>query len=892
MTTSNAEVLLSDARVPESLRANLKFFLRCLRRVLREYDVELLAIFDKLLGLMFAANRGDEDPEGSTEAFLQAAQQISDLDVRASSLVMRAFATFFHLANICEERHRNDAIRALEGRQEPTVDGDPANALTLAFGSLRNQLGEDEALALLNQLEFHPVFTAHPTEARRRAQVAKIRRIATLLEERPRLAGMDLVNNEQRIMQEIDALFRTSPVGRSKPTPEDEADAMIDIFDNTLFNMVPQVYRRFDMWVLGEKAGTVPPVCPAFFKPGSWIGSDRDGNPNVTARVTRIVAEKFRTHALKMLSTECHRVGRNLTFEVRTTRPSEELEDLWRHQVELSELLTDRALSLSEAEPHRAVMLTMSFRLDATITRTADLMYSSVEAFIADLRVVQDSLARTGAVRTAYGPVQDLIWQAQTFGFSLVEMEVRQHSVVHARALDDIRMHSNSNDREPMTREVLETFRAIGTIQRRSGVDACRRYIVSFCKSADDIAAVYELARNAFAHAHNIPVLDVIPLFEQLEDLNNAVSVLDAMLELPDVQARLAATGRKMEVMLGYSDSSKDAGPTSATFALHQAQAAIGAWAKRNNINLTLFHGRGGAVGRGGGPANRAVLAQPAGSVNGCFKLTEQGEVIFARYGDRTLARRHVESVAAATLLASSGRQQSINDKATSDFADVSRALRDSSYEHYLELVNTPGFAEWFSSVTPLAEISLMPLGSRPAKRGLGAKSLDDLRSIPWIFAWSQARVNLAAWYGLGTACEKFGDLDRLREAYKQWPLFTTFVDNIEMSLAKVDDRIARMYLSLGQNPELTEAVLSEMRLTRRWVLAIVESEWPLSKRRILGQVVRLRLPFVNALSIGQAIALRNLHTPDKLTPEERDDETFLILCTVSGVAAGLQNTG
>ena len=892
MTTSNAEVLISEARVPESLRANLKFFLRCLRRVLREYDANLLAIFDELLGLMFVANHGDEDPEGSTEALLQATQIISDLDVSASSVVMRAFATFFHLANICEERYRNDAIHALEGRQDPTEDGDPANALTLAFGSLRNQLGADEAQTLLNHLEFHPVFTAHPTEARRMAQVGKIRRVATLLEERSHLTGMDLANNEQHIMQEIDALFRTSPVGRTKPTPEDEASAMIDIFDYTLFSMVPQVYRRFDLWLLGDLAGTVPPVCPAFFKPGSWIGSDRDGNPNVTARTTRIVAEKFRAHAVRMLAAECGRVGRNLTFEVRSTRPSAELEDLWSHQVELSELLTDRALALSDAEPHRAVMLTMSFRLDATITRTADLMYADVESFIADLRVVQDSLARAGAVRAAYGPVQDLIWQAQTFGFSLVEMEVRQHSVVHARALADIRAHGNNDDRDPMTREVLKTFRTIGAIQRSGGVDACRRYIVSFCKGADDIANVYELARCAFAHSQDVPALDVIPLFEQLEDLNNAVSILDDMLELPDVQARLAATGRKMEVMLGYSDSSKDAGPTAATFALHEAQAAIGAWAKRNNINLTLFHGRGGAVGRGGGPANRAVLAQPAGSVNGCFKLTEQGEVIFARYGDPTLARRHVESVAAATLLASSGRQQSINDKATSDFADVSTALKESSHERYLELVNTPDFAEWFSSVTPLAEISLMPLGSRPAKRGLGAKSLDDLRSIPWIFAWSQARVNLAAWYGLGTACEKFGDLDRLREAYRQWPLFTTFVDNIEMSLAKVDERIARMYLSLGQKPELTEAVLNEMRLTRRWVLAIVESEWPLSKRRILGQVVRLRLPFVNALSIGQAIALRNLRAPKELAPEERDDETFLILCTVSGVAAGLQNTG
>lgn len=892
MTTSNPEVSLADARVPESLRANLKLFLRCLRRVLREYDTDLLAIFDDLLGLMFTANRADEEPSAAAEAFAQAAGKIGALDVDTSQLVMRAFATFFHLANICEERYRGDAIHALEGRRADAFGADSANELTVAYDRVRAELGEDEAMLLLNKLEFRPVFTAHPTEARRKAQEGKIRRISALLEERPRLAGMDLINNEQLMMQEIDALFRTSPVGRAKPTPEEEADTIIDIFNNTLFDMVPHVYRRFDNWVLGEKAGTVPSVCPAFFRPGCWVGSDRDGNPNVTARVTRVVAEKFRLCALERLAAECRRVGRNLTFETGTTKPSAALENLWRHQVELSELLTDRALALSAAEPHRAVMLTVSFRLEATMARTADLMYQTVDDFVADLRVVQDSLASAGAVRAAYGPLQDLLWQAQSFGFSLVEMEVRQHSVVHARALDNLRKHGRDGELEPMTREVLETFRAIGTIQRRNGVDACRRYIVSFSKSADDVAAVYELAQSAFAHAHKVPVLDVIPLFEQLEDLHNAVPTLDAMIKIPAVRQRLDETGRKLEVMLGYSDSSKDTGPTSATFALHEAQAAIAAWAAQNEIDLTLFHGRGGAVGRGGGPANRAVLAQPAGSVNGRFKLTEQGEVIFARYGDSVLARRHVESVAAATLLASSGHQQNLNDETTSDFADITDALDGASRTHYLDLVHAPGFAEWFSSVTPLAEISLMPLGSRPAKRGLGAKSLDDLRSIPWIFAWSQARVNLAAWYGLGTACQEFGDLDRLREAYKSWPLFTTFVDNIEMSLAKVDDRIARMYLSMGDRPELARAVLDEMQLTRRWVLAIVEAEWPLSKRRALGQVVRLRLPFVNALSIGQAIALRNLHTKADLTPEERDSETFLILCTVSGVAAGLQNTG
>jgi phosphoenolpyruvate carboxylase len=305
------------------------------------------------------------------------------------------------------------------------------------------------------------------------------------------------------------------------------------------------------------------------------------------------------------------------------------------------------------------------------------------------------------------------------------------------------------------------------------------------------------------------------------------------------------------------------------------------------------MHGRGGAVGRGGGPANRAVLSQPKGSVNCRFKLTEQGEVIFARYGNPTLARRHVESIAGATLLQSAPSVEYVNTETNGKFSDVASALDTYSRERYLDLLNTEGFAEWFSTVTPLTEIGLMPIGSRPAKRGLGAKSLDDLRAIPWIFSWSQARINLAAWYGLGTACEKFADLDRLREAYAEWPLFTTFVDNVEMSLSKTDDRIAEMYLALGDRDDLREKVLEEMRLTRKWVLDITGNDWPLEHRRVLGPVIRTRLPFVNVLSIAQARALKSLREHgDSLTPEERERFIYLILCTVSGVAAGLQNTG
>ena len=899
-----AKSALALVDVPEELRDNLALFLRLVRKVLKENDPDLLATFDLLLGdairVTYADGvaRTDDKAALAEQAFQEFVSTIDGLSMDRATLLMRAFVTYFHLANICEENYRVSSLRRRESEVPTTETADPINDLTVAYGQLVDECGRAKATALLNRLEFHPVFTAHPTEARRKAVEGKIRRISELLAKRSTLAGVELVENERLMLQEIDALVRTSPIAYKKPTPVEEADTVIDIFDATLFDMVPEVYRRFDDWELGERAGTVPPVCPAFFHPGSWIGSDRDGNPNVTAKVSRKVAEKFRVHVLEALADRTYYVGRNLTLDARFTKPSDALVNLWNHQVELSEVLSQRALEVSTSELHRAVMIVISDRLRATIQRTADIMYASADDYIADLRIVQRSLAASGAVRTAYGPLQKLIWQAETFGFHLVEMEFRQHSLVHARALDDIREHGRWGERgelQPMTREVLDTFRAIGSIQRINGVKAARRYIISFTQSAQNVADVYELARLAFAHEADVPVLDVIPLFEQVEDLENAVDTLDQIIKLEPVQRRLAQTGRRMEVMLGYSDSSKDAGPTSATLVLHAAQAAIAQWAERNDIDLVLMHGRGGAVGRGGGPANRAVLSQPKGSVNCRFKLTEQGEVIFARYGNPVLAIRHVESVAAATLLQSAPSVEKRNTEMTEKYADMAAQLDEAAHNRFLDLLNTDGFAPWFSIVTPLTEIGLLPIGSRPAKRGLGAKSLDDLRTIPWIFSWAQARINLAAWYGLGTACEKFGDLETMRQAYEEWPLFSTFIDNIEMSIAKTDERIAKMYLALGDREDLNEKVLNEMELTRKWVLAIVGDKWPLQHRHVLGQAIRIRSPYVDALSVTQVLALRSLRKKvdkEELSQSQQAGFIYLILCTVSGVAAGLQNTG
>ena len=907
--TDDAIKAYAEIDIPPALRDSLALFLRLERKVLQEYDAEICALFDQILNSVIEANVGDPgstaagepvDAEGvptgdenGAGAFRRAVQLIDSLSLDRAQVIVRAFTSFFHLANLSEEHYRVTKLR--ERERQVTIDSpvDNSNELTVAYSQLVEEIGGGPATQLLSNLEFHPVFTAHPTEARRRAVEGKIRRISRLLDEHGSLGGSALIENERHLLQEIDALVRTSPTAIKKPTPVEEADTVIGIFDNTLFDTVPQVYRRFDDWVLGEYAGSVPPVCPAFFHPGSWIGSDRDGNPNVTAKVSRQVAAKYATHMIEKLEEKCRRVARNLTLESRYTKPSAELLNLWNHQVEMSEILTSRAEAISNSEPHRAVMLVMADRLDATRRRNADTMYRSAEDFLADLRVVQRSLAQAGAVRAAYGPVQTLIWQVETFGFHMVEMEFRQHSLVHTRALNDIREHGLHGELDPMTREVLDTFRAIGSIQKRYGQKMASRYIISFTKSAQHVADVYELARLAFAHPEDVPALDVIPLFEQIEDLEGCISVLNEMLELPDVQRRLEATGRTMEIMLGYSDSSKDAGPVTATFVLHEAQAKIARWAKEHEIKLVLMHGRGGAVGRGGGPANRAVLAQPAGSVREHFKVTEQGEVIFARYGNPELAQRHIETVAAATLLNSAPSVERVNTSMTEQYAEMAGRLSDASRAAYLDLLHTEDFAPWFSTVTPLTEVGLLPIGSRPAKRGLGAQSLDDLRTIPWVFSWSQARINLAAWYGFGTACQSLGDLALLRRAYQEWPLFSTFVDNIEMSIAKTDGRIAKMYLSLGDRDDLARKVYDEMQLTRSWMLAIVGESWPLERRHVLGRAVRVRNPYVDALSIAQVRALRILRDQqDELAAEDKAKMLSLILSTVTGVSAGLQNTG
>ncbi|MFC7327455.1 phosphoenolpyruvate carboxylase [Marinactinospora rubrisoli] len=865
--------------MPDQLRSDVRLLGGMLGTILAESGGEdLLADVERLRHAVIGARAGSVSGDEITRL-------VASWPLERATQVARAFTVYFHLANLAEEHHR---MRSLRERDD--ADNPPRESLAAAVGDIRSELGDARLRELVAGMEFHPVLTAHPTEARRRAVSTAIQRVSAQLD---RLRGAHPGSSEEaearrRLLEEIDLLWRTSQLRSTRLDPLDEVRTAMAAFDETIFRVVPEIYRALDTAIDPEGVGRRAPLARPFVRYGSWIGGDRDGNPFVTHEITREAIAIQSEHVLRALENVCERIGRTLTVSAELTPASADLLDTLAAAQAGYPRVLGRIAKRSPEEPHRQLLLYAAERLRATRERNADLAYPAPDALLADLRVVQESLAAAGAVRQAYGELQHLIWQVETFGFHLAELEVRQHSAVHARALAELREGAEPSEQ---TAEVLATLRVIAWIQERFGVDACRRYVVSFTQSTQNVADVYELARRALPTGR-APVLDVVPLFETGADLAAAPQVLDGMLELPEIRQRLADTGRRLEVMLGYSDSAKDVGPVSATLRLYDAQAQLAGWAERHDIRLTLFHGRGGALGRGGGPANRAVLAQAPGSVAGRFKVTEQGEVIFARYGQRAIARRHIEQVGHAVLMASTPSVQDHASAAADRFRGTADRIADAAHAAYRALIDTDGFAEWFSRVSPLEELGDLRLGSRPSRRS-AARGLEDLRAIPWVFAWTQTRVNLPGWYGLGSGLAAVPDLDELHAAYREWPLFASLLDNAEMSLAKTDRVIAERYLALGDRPELSERVLAEYDRTRELVLRVTRHARLLENRTVLSRAVDLRNPYVDALSHLQLRALEALRTePEGLSEEDRELLERLLLLSVNGVAAGLQNTG
>ncbi len=811
---------------------------------------ELFALVERIRRRMIAARRGDPSAAPETDGDRQrVAAGIGTLDLGQLAAVGNAFTIYFQLVNLAEERHRIRTLRtrARRARGRP-IDG----SIGEAVARLGAGLGREGVVALLARMEVHPVLTAHPTEARRRTLLVAQRRIRRLLDtmDDPLTTPDEDADLRRRLREEITLLWHTGDLRAIAPTPLDEVRSELAIFDETLFVAIPRFGRAVDRAldavagrgangangaVAGDagRTGTRPVDAPALLRLGSWIGSDRDGHPGVTADVTLEAARLQADHLLRGYEAVASRLMQTVAARVPASRLDRALDTAL---VRDAEELSDTARQLRRRfpdEPYRQRLGGIAERLrrtraaltGETAARTGG--YREPAALDAELAVLQDALIADGLARVAYGELADLRWQLATFGFHLASLEVRQHAAVHRAALAGLDTGAGPDlevTAGVTVAEVLATFRSIARIQARFGVEACRRYVISFTSSPQDVTNVLELARRAaqpepFGRPTPLigdlpaalPILDVVPLLESAEALDGAAALLDALLTDPAYREHLRARGDAQEVMLGYSDSSKESGFLAANWLLYRAQEALVGVARRHGVTLTLFHGRGGAIGRGGGPANRAILAQAPGSVDGRLKFTEQGEVIAAHFADVTIAGRHLEQVTAAALLASTPEHERETVAAAASGTATMTELAAISRTAYRALVGHPGFAAFFGAATPIGLIGGLGLGSRPTSRAGSARGgaslapdIESLRAIPWVFAWSQARANLPGWYGLGSALEAViarggrEMLEHLGDLYRRWPFFASVLDNAELSLAKAELATFRRYADLA----------------------------------------------------------------------------------------------
>jgi phosphoenolpyruvate carboxylase len=845
------------------------------------------------------------------------------LDLGAAEAVISAFALYFQLVNLVEARGR---VRTLRRRERAARDGVLDDSVAEAIARLRQDGHDDADLdARMAGLSIELVLTAHPTEARRRTALVALRRCAALLErlDDPRLTPAEDRDIRRRLREEITLLWRTSDLRAIAPTPLDEARSAMAFFDATLFTVVPRIYRALDAALdppaarLGAgvardsgRSGTRAPRVRPFLHWGSWIGGDRDGNPGVTAEITERTMRIHADHVLHGYEAVATRLMQTLA----SSTPPDELpraiaSRLARDAEDLPEV--DRQLHRRfPDEPYRQRFGFIAERLRRTRAALAGEVaprtgrYASAAELDAELAEIQTALVDDHLERVAWGEVADLRWQVGTFGFHLASLEIRQHALVHRTALAALRDRASGSTEVsagvPLD-EVTGAFRAVAAIQAHFGIEACHQVVVSFTSSWSDVTDVLELAR--LATDGRPPVLDVVPLFESTDALESAGPILTALLDDPAYRAHVAARGDRQEAMLGYSDSNKESGFLAAAWMLHRAQSALVDAAHAAGVELTLFHGRGGAIGRGGGPTNRAILGQAPGSVDGRLKLTEQGEVIAANYSDATIARRHLEQVTAAVLLASTPEHEATLAASIATGAPIMDELAATSRAAYRALVHDdPGFATFFRDITPIAELSDLRLGSRPAARGRSGQSptIDALRAIPWTFAWTQSRINLPGWYGLGIALERYrathgeAGLDAVARLARDWPFLRSLIDNAEMSLAKADMGVARSYAALARgegDDRRWAAIETEFHRTSAMLRRVTGRERLLDDAPVLQRSIGLRNPYVDSLSEMQVRLLARLRSLPADDPD-RGRVLRLVQLTVNGVAAGLQNTG
>jgi phosphoenolpyruvate carboxylase len=837
-----------------------------------------------------------------------AAAPLADLE-----LLGRAFADFFHLINAAEEQHR---VRVLRARDLPGAP--PEGSLAAACAEMRSAGATGrEVQDLLDRLLVMPVLTAHPTEARRRTVLDHLAKVSAALDrlDDPRAGHAERARVHAQLEEAVEALVATRHARAARPRPLDEVASSLEVFARTLLEVTPAVYRSLEAALAAAWPGEAFRVGP-FLRWGTWVGGDRDGNPFVTADVTRAALERQRALAIGRHLADVEALHRDLS--VAAAAGAGGLAELERSLEADRERLPETAASVAHAltpEPWRDKLRFIAARLAAARAR-GEGGYAGAPEYLADLRVVERTLAASGLRRLATGRLRDAIRRAEVFGFHLASMDLRQHSGVHERAVAEVlaqggiaylaldegrrvellgglvaraeRPAADPARLSPEAREALATLEVVARARRESGAAACERYVISFTHEASDVLEVLLLARAAGLAPDE---LRPVPLLEQLDDLDAAAPLAERLLALDPVRAALRG---ELEVMIGYSDSGKEAGYVASRTALRRAQLALARVAGAHGVALTLFHGRGGAVGRGGGPANRAIRAQPPAALAGRFRVTEQGETVAARYGRAEIAVRDLEQTIAAVLVTSSRAPRA-------DAADEA-AAREALLEHaaaaaraqYQRLVGDgEAIVRYALAATPIAEVGEMRIASRPATRS-GRMRLEDLRAIPWVFSWSQSRHGLPGWFGLGTALEALSaaaGAERARALYREWPFLRGLVDDARLALTQADLDVAARYAGLAgeEGGAILALVREEHARTVRAILdvsgdASVMERWP-----SVARTAARRNPYVDVLSHVQIALLRRLRSAPGA---ERERVRDALLVTMNGIAAGLQTVG
>ncbi|MFO7593027.1 MAG: phosphoenolpyruvate carboxylase [Pseudomonadota bacterium] len=872
------------------------------------------------------------------------AKFIEGLDANTLVHVVRAFSIYFSLVNIAEEayQHRQRRLQVRSGG--PLWTG--------SFDSVLREFHKDgvkleELNDVLGKLAYTPVFTAHPTEAKRRTVMENLRRIFVTSEQLndPRLGKeeRDCIINQLRT--DIQILWKTDEVRTQKPEVRDEIKNGLFYFRESLFNAVPQVYRNAEKAVRRIYGQDADFKSPSFIKFGSWIGGDRDGNPYVTPETTALAVRLQHREILREYLRRITDLSHVLTQSSLLCRPSDAFNaGLERDEAAYPDAFSDKPERF-RTEPYRRKLYIMRHRLRENLRlveahiagndgSSFDAAYRTEQEFCTDLLQIRQSLISHGDESATRGELQDLIWQVETFGFYLVQLDVRQESTRHSEAvaevlasLDEPIAYNDMDEDERLacladliarndplnidrsaisdrTRETLEVFEVMVRMRREISTKAFGSYVISMTHAASHILEVMLLARQAglVGRVNDKWFCDISisPLFETIEDLEHIKPVMTALLDTPIYTTLLEAAGNTQEVMLGYSDSCKDGGILASAWNLYQAQKQITALTSSRNVDLRLFHGRGGTIGRGGGPTHEAILAQPDGTVHGQIKFTEQGEVLSNKYSNLETATYEL-TMGVSGLLKASRCLICPPKEDNEEYLEVMHQLADNGEQVYRELTdNTEGFLDYFYEATPVTEIGLLNIGSRPSHRKKGDRSKSSVRAIAWVFGWAQSRHTIPAWYGIGSALKQWLDAEdfrmrKLKEMYSEWPFFRALLSNTQMSLFKADMGIAAEYSELMSDSKVAKEIYSriskEHRETVANVLEVAQLDGLLEETPSLALSLTRRNPYLDPLNHIQ-ITLLKRYRDESLSDEDRDQWLEPLLRSINAVAAGMRNTG